>query len=145
MFAQSFHWLEPRRASIKVATILRPGGRLALLSNSVTPMSPTRQDLDEAYRGYLDVSQRPAIDAARDEGLIAMIEECGFTVERRRVVETTSLPTDDWVRMVSTYSNVLALDPKAQVELRFHLEERIGDTGVDAQNDAIALICTTSR
>jgi hypothetical protein len=50
------------------------GGRLALLSNRVTPVSPTRQDLDEAYVGLLDVSQRQAIDAVHDDGLTAIVD-----------------------------------------------------------------------
>jgi SAM-dependent methyltransferase len=57
VFAQSFHWVPPQRALEKVASILRPGGRLALLSNRLTPVSPTRQGLDEAYAGLLDASQ----------------------------------------------------------------------------------------
>jgi SAM-dependent methyltransferase len=44
VFAQSFHWVPPQRALEKTALILRPGGRLALLSNRLTPVSPTRQD-----------------------------------------------------------------------------------------------------
>jgi SAM-dependent methyltransferase len=40
VFAQSFHWVQPQRALEKVASILRPGGRLALLSNRITAVSP---------------------------------------------------------------------------------------------------------
>jgi len=127
---------------MKVVTILGPDGHLALLSNRVTPMSPTRQNLDEAYAGYLDVSQRPAIDAVYDDGLMAMIEECGFTIERRRVIERLHYLTDDWVNMVLTYSNTLILDRKARAGLRSRLEQRIGADGVDAQNHATAVICT---
>jgi hypothetical protein len=35
-----------------------------------------------------------------------------------------------------------ALDPKARAEIGSRLEHRIGLAGVDAQNDAVALICT---
>lgn len=76
VFAQSFHWVQPRVALEKVATILSPHGRLALLSNRITPLSPTPQDFEEAYSSYLDATLRPSIDAAHDDDLTSMIEEC---------------------------------------------------------------------
>ena len=81
VFAQSFRWVQPEHALEKLASILRPGGRLALLSNRITPMSPTWRELGEAYAGYLDSTQ-PAIDAAHDEMLMAMIQDHGYTIER---------------------------------------------------------------
>ena len=104
-----FHWVQPHLALDKIASILRPGGRLALLSNRIAPVSPTRQELDKAYAGYLDASARPAIDAAHDDELMTMIQTRGYTVERRHVTERLHYTTDAWVNMVFTYSNVLAL------------------------------------
>jgi SAM-dependent methyltransferase len=145
VFAQSFHWVQPRVALKKVATILSPDGQLALLSNRITPLSPTRQDFDEAYAGYLNVAQRPPIDAAHDDDLTAMIEECGFSIERRGVVEQLHYATEDWLNMVFTYSNVLTLDPVARAGLRSRLAQCIGAGGVDARNDAVAVVCTPQR
>jgi len=142
VFAQSFHWVQPHLALDKIASILRPGGRLALLSNRIAPVSPTRQELDEAYAGYLDASARPAIDAAHDEELMATIQHRGYTVERRRITERLHYTTDAWVDMVFTYSNVLTLTPQARSGLRSRLEHRIGTAGVDAENDGTAVICT---
>jgi SAM-dependent methyltransferase len=101
VFAQSFHWVQPRVALKKVATILSPDGRCALLSNRITPLSPTRQDFDEAYAGYLNVAQRPPIDAAHDDDLTAIVEECGFSIIRRargRVAQESVPPsvTAEW-------------------------------------------------
>jgi SAM-dependent methyltransferase len=142
VFAQSFHWVQPQRALEKVASILRPGGRLALLSNRITPVSPTRQELDEAYAGYLDSTQRPAIDAAHDDEPRAMIQQHGYVIELRHVTERLHYATDAWVNMVFTYSNVLTLNSPARSQLRSRLDERIGAAGVDAENDATAVICT---
>lgn len=142
VFAQSFHWVQAERALDKVASILRPSGRLVLLSNRITPISPIRQQLDEAYAGYLDSSQRPAIDAAHDEKLMQIIRDHGYSVERRHVTERLHYATDAWLNMVSTYSNVLTLDQQTRAELRSSLEQRIGAAGVDAENDATAVICT---
>lgn len=64
-----------------------------------------------------------------------MVEECGFSVERRRCVELLHYTTEDYLNLVSTYSNRLLLDPPAQAELRSRLARRIGSAGVNAQND----------
>ena len=71
-----------------------------------------------------------------------MVEECGFSVERRRYVELLHYTTEDYLNLVSTYSNRLLLDPTARAELRSRLAQRIGTAGVDAQNDALAVVCT---
>lgn len=142
VFAQSFHWMQPQRSLAKVASILAPGGRLALLSNRIIPTSPSRQDFDEIYAGLLDVSDRRVVDAVHDDGLTDMLEGCGFTVERRHVTETVHYTTDDWVNQVLTFSNVLTLEPRVQAELRGRLEKRIGAKGVDARKDGVAVVCT---
>lgn len=142
VFAQSFHWVQPQLALDKIASILRPGGRLALLSNRITPISPTREELDQAYAGSLDAPARPAIDAAHDDDLMAMIQQHGYTVERRHITERLHFTTDAWVNLMCTYSNVLRLAPQARADFRSRLEHRIGTAGVDAENDATAVICT---
>jgi hypothetical protein len=52
--------------------------------------------------------------------------------------------TENYLNLESTYSNHLVLDPTAQAELRSRLARRIGSAGVDAQNDALAVICTAT-
>jgi SAM-dependent methyltransferase len=138
VFAQSFHWVAPQPALDKVTSILRPGGRLTLLSNRLIPISPTQAQLDEAYAGYLDKSQRPAIDAAHDDQLLAMVQSYGYAIEHRRVAEDLHYSTEAWVNMVMTYSNVLTLNSRARSELRARLAQCIGAAGVDAQNQATA-------
>jgi SAM-dependent methyltransferase len=82
VFAQSFHWVEPRSAIEKVLTILKPAGRLVIMANRVVPTAPTQKELDEINADYLDVSVRPD---DREAELKAMLEEFGFAVERRCV------------------------------------------------------------
>jgi SAM-dependent methyltransferase len=140
VFAQSFHWVDPRPALQKVAAILRPGGQLALLANRIVPTTPTQQDLDEIIADYLDVTARSIVNA--EDEVTALIEACGFSVERRRCVEPLHYAGEDYLNLVSTYSNRLLLDPTAQAELRSRLAQRIGTAGVDARNDALAVVCT---
>ena len=139
VFAQSFHWVDPQLALRKIAAILRPGGRLALLANRIVPTAPTHHELDEINSDYLDVTARAIVNA--EDEVAVMVEECGFSVERRRCVEQLHYTGEDYLNLVSTYSNRLLLDPTAQAELRSRLAQRIGTAGVDAQNDALAVVC----
>ena len=140
VFAQSFHWVDPRPALQKVSAILRPGGQLALLANRIVPTAPTQQDLDEIIADYLDVTARSIVNA--EDEVTALIEECGFSIERRRCVERLHYVGEHYLNLLSTYSNRLLLDPTAQAELRTRLAQRIDTTGVDALNDALAVVCT---
>jgi SAM-dependent methyltransferase len=141
VFAQSFHWVEPRIALRKVAAVLNPGGRLALLWNRISPVTPDRKQLDRAYAGLLDERQSPSTGLEGDE-LGPLLTEAGLASVRRRYVDPLHYETERWVNMVTTYSNVLTLDPPAQSELRSRLEACIGASGVDATNDALAVVCT---
>jgi SAM-dependent methyltransferase len=141
VFAQSFHWVDPTPALEKVAAMLRPGGRLALLANRIVPTAPTQQELDEINADYLDVTSRPMVNAEEEE-VAGMVGQCGFSVELRRIDERLHYPTEDYLNLVSTYSNRLLLDPAAQTELRSRLAARIGSAGVDATNHALAVVCT---
>ena len=142
VFAQSFHWVDPLPALRKVAAILRQGGRLALLANRIVPTAPTQQELDEINADYLDVTARSIVNA--EDEVTAIIEERGFTVERRTCVERLHYSTEDYLNLVSTYSNHLLLDATVRAELRSRLARRIGSTGVDARNDALSVVCTAT-
>ncbi|HYZ68269.1 MAG TPA: class I SAM-dependent methyltransferase [Mycobacterium sp.] len=143
VFAQSFHWVDPDAALPKVATILRTGGRLALLANRVVPTAPTQQELDEINADYLDLTTRSVLNA--DVEVATMLEKRGFSVERRGCVENLHYSTDDYLNLVATYSNHLTLDSAAHAELRSRLAQRIGTGGVDATNHALAVVCTPTR
>lgn len=140
VFAQSFHWVQPLVALEKVASILTPKGRLALVWNRITPTSPTNADLNEIYADYLGAIARPSIETENET--TAIIEQCGFTAERLHFVEQLHYGADEWLDLVFTYSNHLALEPLPRAELRSRLRERIGNAGVLAKNDALAVICT---
>lgn len=145
VFAQSFHWVDPLIALAKVPSLLKGGGRLVLMSNRITPLSPTRQGLDAAYAGYLDASARPAIDAAHDDTLLALFQEKGYAIDRRTVTEPLHYDAEAWVNMVTTYSNVLTLSPPMRSRLASNLRQRIGPAGVEAENTATAIVCEPSR
>lgn len=140
VFAQSFHWVDPDTALRKVATLLNPKGRLALLWNRIVPVTPDRDQLGHAYAGILAEWQRPSTDMEGDD-LDPLLAAAGLTGARRRYVEHPHYAGQDWVDMVTTYSNVLRLPPADQDELRARLIATIGDAGVYATNDALAVVC----
>ncbi|AKS32250.1 class I SAM-dependent methyltransferase [Mycolicibacterium goodii] len=145
VFASSFHWVEPRRALPKVAAILRPGGVLALMWNRITPVSPTQSALDEVYSEFLETTDLRAVDPNREAAVSAMIEQGGFTVARSTAVQRHHYDTNHWINMACTYSNILTLPDRTRAQLRMRLAQHIGTGGVDAENDAIALLCTPHR
>jgi SAM-dependent methyltransferase len=144
VFAQSFHWVQPRPALAKVRSILTAGGRLVLLSNRIVPQSPTWADMDDIYTDYLGEARSSIVDATREAEVTALIEDGGFTVDKRNVIEQVRYTTEDWLNLVFTYSNHLTLAASARDELRGRLADRIGPDGVDAINDALAVVCTPS-
>ncbi|UNB52982.1 bifunctional 2-polyprenyl-6-hydroxyphenol methylase/3-demethylubiquinol 3-O-methyltransferase UbiG [Mycolicibacterium sp. YH-1] len=140
VFAQSFHWVDPQIALGKISSILTRRGRFVLLSNRITPVSPTRQELDAAYTGYLGTCERPAIDAVYDGTLMTLIRQQGYTIKRRIVTETLHYTAEAWANMVTTYSSVLTLTPEARSGLRSSLLAFIGAAGVEAENTATAIL-----
>ena len=142
VFAQSFHWVEPVSALRTVAALLNPGGRLALLWNRIRPDTPTPEQFDAAYAGVLDEWRRaPSSDVEGGDQLTALLDAAGFVSAQHHYVERLHYCTEDWVDMVTTYSNVLTLEPDVRAELRGRLEQCIGAAGVDATNDALAIVC----
>jgi SAM-dependent methyltransferase len=140
VFAQSFHWVEPRSALSKVATLLHPGGRVAMLWNRIASVRPTREQFDVAYAGLLDDWRRPSVGVEAADRIGPMLADAGFTGERRQFAERLHYATAAWVDLVTTYSNVLTLEPDAQALLRRRLADVIGEAGVDARNDALAVV-----
>jgi SAM-dependent methyltransferase len=140
VFAQSFHWVEPTAALAKVAEIVRPGGRLALMWNRIESVTPARAEFDRAYAGIVDEWKRPSV--AIEDTVTALLEAAGFDHRRLEVAEDLHYATRDWIDMVTTYSNVLVLDEPTRAELRERLRTLIGDAGVTARNDALAVVCT---
>ncbi|MGH3955698.1 class I SAM-dependent methyltransferase [Mycobacteroides salmoniphilum] len=140
LFAQSFHWVEPTAASQKVLTVLRPGGRLALVWNRIVPTAPAQHELDTVYADFMDTTRRPSIDT--EDTVSPALEKSGYHVRRSHFVERRHFSAQEYLDMVFTYSNHLTLDAAARSALRSRLEDKIGDDGVETTNDALALLCT---
>jgi SAM-dependent methyltransferase len=143
-FGQSFHWVDPDVALPKLASLLTAGGRLALMWNRVTASDSTRRGLERISAGYGVTTPASTSANNAETALQALLRRGEFTVERVEVGEGLHYSTEDWLSLVFTHSNHVVLEPAAKSELRKRLRDVLGDDGVSATNDALALICTRS-
>jgi SAM-dependent methyltransferase len=114
---QAWHWIDPALGVPKVAALLRPGAELALFWNAVRLDAPTRELLREVYarvapgasalgRQLDDLDDPPYAHDLRASGLFG-------SVQLRKYPWTKTYSAQEYVRMVSTYSDHLIL-PAAQ-------------------------------
>lgn len=106
------------------------------------PTAPTWADLDDIYADFLGSARPSIVDATREGEVLALFDDDGFDVERRTETEERHYSTEDWLNLVFTYSNHLTLSAPDRAALRERLTQRLGSYGVDAVNDAVAIICT---
>jgi SAM-dependent methyltransferase len=152
VFGSSFHWVNPDIALPKAHRLLSSGGHLALMWNRLVPTHPTRSDLAEIYRDYMDPGS-PLVDGSsngpidtehRTDRLIASITASGFTVEERTYPRNDHYPTEQWLDLAFTYSNHLVLAAEKASELRSRLAERIGSKGVSVGGDTLLILAIRS-
>lgn len=150
IFGQSFHWVTPDIALPKVHRLLTDGGRLALVWNRLVPTHPTRRDLAEIYRDYMDPGS-PLVDGSsngpidtehRTDELIESITARGFTVEERTYPRHAHYSTQRWIDLAFTYSSHLILADEKASQLRARLAERIGSAGVSVGGDTLLILAT---
>jgi SAM-dependent methyltransferase len=152
VFGSSFHWVNPDIALPKVHGLLSSGGRLALMWNRLFPTHPTRSDLADIYRDYMDPgshlvdgsSNSPIDTVHRYDGLIASITASGFTVEEHTYPRNDHYSTEQWLDLAFTYSNHLVLPAEQASELRARLAEGIGSAGVSVGGDALLILAARS-
>jgi SAM-dependent methyltransferase len=143
-FGQSFHWVDPDVALPKLALLLEPGGRLALMWNRITASDSTRRGLERISAEYGVTTPASTSGNNAETALQALLRRAEFTAERVDVAEHLHYSSEDWLNLLFTHSNHVVLEPAAKIALRGRLSDLIGDEGVSATNDALALICTRS-
>jgi SAM-dependent methyltransferase len=108
---QAWHWLDPRRAVAKAASVLRPGGTLAVFWNVGALDEPVRSQLDAVYR-----RRAPELLPAHDNAeppYAHDFDTSGFfePASVREYEWQDSCATQRWVGMVQTHSDHVTLDP----------------------------------
>jgi SAM-dependent methyltransferase len=145
VFGQSFHWVDPETALPKLASLLNPGGRLALMWNRIAPTEPSQESFERIYTDYRAGSPASNSASNAEAALAVLLRTSYFAVERMEVAEDDlHYSTEEWLGLVFTHSNHVILEPAVQAELRDRLRTWIGDDGVSASNNALALVCSLS-
>ncbi|MEU0494725.1 class I SAM-dependent methyltransferase [Mycobacterium sp. NPDC006124] len=143
-FGQSFHWVDPDVALPKLASLLTPGGRLALMWNRITASDSMRRGIERISAEYGVTTPASTSGNNAETALQSLLRRTELSAERVEVREELHYSTEDWLSLVFTHSNHVVLEPTAKAQLRTRLRDLIGDDGVSAVNDALALICTRS-
>ena len=143
VFAASFHWVDPAVALPKVRTVLRAGGRLALVWNRLSPTNPTRTDFAAIYGDYMEAD----VNHVRDDPsqLVDTLAAHGYAVEQHTYPLNLHYSRDQWLDYAFTHSNHLILTAAQAAELRVRLADRIGGDGVTVGGDAIVVIATPDQ
>ncbi|GIZ97451.1 hypothetical protein TTY48_20630 [Tsukamurella sp. TY48] len=142
-FGQSWHWVDADAAVPRLAGLLNPGGRVALLWNKLRPTTPSNEELRAASEDYVNVDAVSA-DPTRAESALAALGErftaAGFTVSTREDSWTETQPAGRWLDLVFTYSAHSTLPDDRKAALRAALAGVIGDRDVQLGASTIALI-----
>ena len=136
--AQAWHWVDQGIGPARAADALRPGGRLALISNGYEH-GEVRDELNAVYRQHAPellaktfVLGRPALslraahaDPIEACGRFEPVEQWSFTWER-------TYSRDEWLDQLPTHSDHRTLAPEVLSPLLQH----IGDV-IDANGGAL--------
>jgi SAM-dependent methyltransferase len=133
--AQAWHWIDQDIAPGAAAEALRPGGRLALLSNGYEK-GTLREDLAAVYREHAPqiidktfVLGRPAPTLGEAHG--GAIEACGRfgPVEERAFHWERTYTRDEWLDQLPTHSDHRTLPPEVLSTLLRHIRAVIDANG----------------
>ena len=131
--ATSWHWLDPAVAYRKAATLLRPGGSLAIVSTAhVLPEAdgdPFFQEVEQAYEavGMSDGQGGPPPPEAVEAPDVAAIASSGLfeSPTVRRYLSTRSYSADEYLALLATYSGHIAASSDQRERLFADIRHRI--------------------
>ncbi len=118
---QAWHWIDPRTGVPKAADVLRPGGRLGCFWNFGDPPAEFRKVMKPVYRRLApELEDRSVVLGSmtgRFEAAERQLARSGRfdDVELRRFPWRKTYTTAEWVEVIGTHSDHLAL-PGPQLE-----------------------------
>lgn len=116
---QAWHWVEPDAGAAKAAQVLRPGARIGLFWNT-DEMRSDRAGLDAAYERIAPELRNRTYGGRRAPrtSTVEALQRAGFTgVEQRDYAWARHYEPDDYVRLVSTFSDHILLPAGQRDEL----------------------------
>jgi SAM-dependent methyltransferase len=121
--ATAFHWVPPEIGYPKAAQVLRSGGTLALFWN-VHPLEKEGffAEVDEVYQryypGWVALEKRPS-KISPDPSITQLIDGTGLfgAVDARVYPSPQGYSTAQYIQLINTFSDHLAMPEKARFEL----------------------------
>ena len=142
--AQAWHWVDQDIGPRAAADALRPGGRLALLSNGYQDVS-LRDELDAVYRRHAPQIVAKTFVLGRSASTLGAahagpIEECGRFggVEERSFRWERTYTRDEWLDQLPTHSDHRTLRSDVLGTLLGHIR-----TVIDANGGTLTIGHTT--
>ena len=116
--ATAFHWIPPAVAYPKAASVLKPGGALAVFDNRhPVPKEGFFVEVDAVYRqydpGWKEPGERRSVEDYT-QAIARDISSTGLYADPPGVIVrsypwTQTYTTEEYLRLINTYSNLLAL------------------------------------
>ena len=133
--ASSFHWLSPKVANRKTASVLKPGGWLAVFGNChCVPTHGFHRDSQRFYREHRGEAVKPGTNTraglrALAEATRRRIRRGGFfeAVAVRRYPWTARFTTREYLGLLGTFSDHIRM-PAAKREALFRDLKRLADS-----------------
>jgi SAM-dependent methyltransferase len=133
---QAWHWVDPVLGARKAASVLVPGGRIALFWNQGHPEEAVREGFDAVYQSkapetdkYSIMFRNPATSryasafgVLRGEGGFLEVEVRAYPWER-------TYSRDEWLDQLVTHSDHRVMDPDARGTLLAAIGDVIDDNG----------------
>lgn len=105
----AFHWVDPVIGFEKAATLLRPGGWLALLYTGERYDEPFGSQLADLWEYWPSTKAAPVVTAFQDSGLFGELVEA-------RDDEPLTLPVEQVIGVELTRATYLSYEPAKQAE-----------------------------
>lgn len=120
---QAWHWVDPERGPVKAASVLRPGGRLAVFWNLGSHDAVLQAELDEVYARHAPALSRESVargGVSRDGDTEAFARTGLFEEpEVRHYPWVRRYTTAEWVAQLPTHSDHRLLpEPEREALLR---------------------------
>lgn len=152
--AQSWHWVDPVLGSQKAASVLRPGGRLAIFGHVFEPPGEIATAFADAYRRVVPDSPfhgsgRRALDvylAGYQKIATSLEQDEEFTdVQQWRFDWTQPYTCDEWLKLLPTTGGLTQLTPSEQQEILDAVGDAIRARGGAFTMDYVTLAVVTGR
>jgi SAM-dependent methyltransferase len=152
--AQAWHWLDPEVATAKVASVLRPGGRLCLIWNVGGYPDDLADALEATYRSVLPPDAPPLVigyAANRPSDPVGDLSEVTHQLRRsgwfgesqwEKFPWRRTYSRDEWLDELQSHSDHAALAPDVRQRLLDEVGTTIDSFGGSFDMPYVALLIT---